>query len=118
MAPVTIRKATDGKHKFVATVHGDPSKRTIPFGAFGMSDYTLHHDAERRARYIRRHQKRENWGSSGRLTAGFYSKHLLWGPTTSLSKNLAIATEKYWPDSAMKTKRASRAKATDVNKTR
>ena len=96
--PVTIEKAHDGKHKYVAVVHGDPGKRRIPFGAFGMSDYNIHKDPERKARYIARHKRREKWGKSGRLTPGFYSLHLLWGPTTSLRKNVQIMLKKYWPE--------------------
>jgi hypothetical protein len=96
--PVTIETAHDGKHKYVAVVHGDPAKRRIPFGAYGMSDYNHHKDPERKARYITRHKRRENWDKSGRLTAGFYSLHLLWGPTTSLRKNVKIMLQRYWPE--------------------
>ena len=94
--PVTIKKASDGKHKFVAVVRVGATKKTIPFGAKGMSDYTIHHDKERRQRYITRHKAREDWTKSGRLTAGFYSKHLLWGPTPSLKNNLEIVLRRYW----------------------
>ena len=96
-APVTIEKARDGVHKYVAVVHGDPATARVPFGAVGYSDYTLHHDKARRQRYIIRHRKREDWTKSGRLSAGFYSLHLLWGPTTSLQKNTEIMLKKFWP---------------------
>jgi hypothetical protein len=93
---VTLSPAHDGKHKLVAHVREDGKERTVRFGAAGMSDYTQHHDKARRARYLARHQKRENWSRSGRLTPGFFSKHLLWGPTTSLDRNLRIMRRKYF----------------------
>jgi hypothetical protein len=52
--------------------------KTVSFGARGMSDYTLHKDPLRKARYIDRHQKRENWKKSGLRSAGFWSRWLLW----------------------------------------
>jgi len=50
--------------------------RTVSFGAKGMSDYTLHQDPLRKARYLARHSKREHW--SDPLTPGFWSRWLLW----------------------------------------
>lgn len=103
--PVTIKKAKDGKHKFVAVARVGNKKRTIPFGSKGMSDYTIHHDKERRKRYIARHNRREDWTKSGRLTAGFYSKHLLWGPTTSMKNNLEIILRRYWPGESKRSRK-------------
>ena len=103
--PVKIKKATDGKHKFVAIVRVGGKQRKIPFGAKGMSDYTLHHDKERRQRYVARHKSREDWTKSGRLTAGFYSKHLLWGPTTSMKNNLEIISRRYWSGEGKKSRK-------------
>ena len=65
--------------KIKAVIYG---KKTIHFGAAGMSDYTKHKDDERKQRYIDRHKKNENWTASGVDTAGFMSKHLLWGEKT------------------------------------
>jgi hypothetical protein len=50
----------------------------VNFGRVGYSDYTIHKDKERMGRYLTRHRRRENWGSSGRYTAGFWSRWLLW----------------------------------------
>lgn len=50
--------------------------RTIHFGQRGYSDYTVHKDPIRRAAYIARHAKRENW--SDPYTPGFWSRWLLW----------------------------------------
>jgi hypothetical protein len=50
----------------------------VDFGATGYSDYTIHHDPERKRRYMIRHQKKENWTKSGIKSAGFWSRWLLW----------------------------------------
>ena len=55
-------------------------KKTIPFGAKGMSDYTIHKNDERKERYINRHKKNENWNDI--YTAGFWSKNILWNKKT------------------------------------
>ena len=68
-------KANDGKHKYyIMTKTG----RHIYFGAAGMSDFTIHKDPERKNRYIKRHEKNENWNKSGIDTAGWWSRWLLW----------------------------------------
>jgi hypothetical protein len=71
--------ANDGKHKYYIIV---PPSRKVFFGASGYSDYTIHKDDERKLRYIKRHQERENWGKSGINTAGFWSRWLLWNLKT------------------------------------
>jgi hypothetical protein len=75
--PVLVRRARDRVHKFEA-VFSDGAPRVVRFGRQGYSDYTKHHDAKRKSRYIVRHQRRENWGRSGSRTAGFWSRWLLW----------------------------------------
>ena len=55
-------------------------KKTIPFGASGMSDYTIPKDDERKERYINRHKKNEDWDNI--YTAGFWSKIILWNKKT------------------------------------
>lgn len=83
-----LEPASDRKHKWIG-VFTDPAtkhEKRVPFGAFGMSDYTQHHDKLRRERYLLRHQARENWNDP--QTAGSLSKHLLWGNSTSLPANV------------------------------
>ena len=71
--------ATDGKHKyFIITSSG----HKVYFGAKNYQDFTIHKDEERKQRYIKRHQARENWGKSGIDTAGFWSRFLLWNKPT------------------------------------
>ena len=74
---VVIQKSRRKDKKLDAVIDG---KKTISFGAAGMSDFTLHKDDDRKERYIARHQKNENWRDP--KTAVFYSKHVLWDKTT------------------------------------
>lgn len=54
------------------------------FGASGYSDYTKHHDTQRRSRYLARHRKNENW--SNPKSAGALSRYILWNkPSLSAS---------------------------------
>ena len=46
--------ANDGKNKYYIITQ---SGKKIKFGAYGMSDYTLHKDEERKQRYMHRHKK-------------------------------------------------------------
>ncbi len=61
------------------------NSRVTHFGAKGYEDYTMHHDKQRRERYLNRH-KNENWENP--YTAASLSRYLLWGNSTSLQKNL------------------------------
>ena len=74
---IVISKSKNKNKKFDARIDG---KKTVSFGAAGMSDFTKHKDSERKQRYINRHKKNENW--SDHTTAGFMSKKLLWNKKT------------------------------------
>ena len=63
---VIIKPSKNKNKKFDAVID---DKKTISFGAKGMSDYTIHKDKERKERYIKRHGKNENWNDY--KTAGF-----------------------------------------------
>ena len=79
MKLVDIIVATDNKHKYTAIIKDKQEKiHKIHFGANGYSDYTKHKDDERKKRYILRHKENENWTSTGILTAGFWSRWVLW----------------------------------------
>ena len=71
----------DKKLKAVFT-YDDGKTNTTHFGAKGMSDYTIHKDKERRARYRKRHKKDLNTGDYTR--AGYLSYYILWGDKTNL----------------------------------
>lgn len=83
----SIKPADDGVHKYTAVFDNDGKEKTVHFGAKGMSDYTKHHDPERRARYLTRHRNREDW--SDPTTPGSLSRWILWGDSTSLAQNIA-----------------------------
>lgn len=77
---VKLELAKDGIHKNIAYLKKDDKVYKVQFGAFGMSDYTLHKDKERKERYIARHIKREDWKNP--LTSGFWSRWYLWNKPT------------------------------------
>lgn len=90
---IDIQPATQKGKKFQAIIEAPNLKRTIAFGAKGMSDFTKHKDPERKQRYIERHEAREDWTDP--LTAGFYSRWVLWNkPSLSASKKDAISKAK------------------------
>jgi hypothetical protein len=70
---IVITPSSKRDKKFEARIDG---KKSIHFGAKGMSDFTIHKDPERKERYIDRHSKNEDWNNP--LTAGFYSRWVLW----------------------------------------
>jgi len=72
---VILRPARNSVHKFEAIF---PDGTRVRFGRKGYSDYTKHKDSDRMQRYLTRHRRRENWGRSGRHTAGFWSRWILW----------------------------------------
>lgn len=75
---VRILKSPKRGKKYAAIFSYNNSNRTktIHFGAEGMSDFTKHKTPERKARYINRHKKRENWNVPD--TAGSLSRWILW----------------------------------------
>jgi len=56
-----------------------PDNKTVHFGAIGYEDYTMHHDDERKDRYISRHKK-EDWTDLSK--AGTWSRYILWNKKT------------------------------------
>ena len=77
MTEIIISKSANKNKKFDARIDG---KKTVSFGAAGMSDYRIHKDDERKQRYLDRHKKNENW--SDPTTAGFYATNILWNKPT------------------------------------
>ena len=79
---VVIKKSTKSDKKYMAifTNNDKSKKKTIHFGANGMSDYTIHKDKDRMNRYLNRHRKRENWEQCD--TAGALSRWILWNKPT------------------------------------
>jgi len=83
----SIDKATDGKHKFVATFeYKDGRVKHTPFGSFGMDDFTLTRDKMQRERYRERHSK--DLRTHDPTAAGYLSMFILWGESTSRKENI------------------------------
>jgi hypothetical protein len=79
---VSIKKATDGKHKLTATFKNKETNRnkTVHFGAVGYTDFIKSGDEEKKKLYLNRHKARENW--SDPTSAGALSKFILWNKPT------------------------------------
>lgn len=75
---IIIKRTSKPDKKFEAILDG--GRKTLPFGAKGMSDYTIHKDTDRKERYIARHKTTEDWNNYN--TAGFYSRWILWNKPT------------------------------------
>lgn len=83
--------------KLLRVVHAkNPAKKwraefsdgsSTEFGASGYQDYTQHKDEERRRLYRARHAK--DLLTEDPTAAGYLAYHLLWGPSTSLARNIA-----------------------------
>lgn len=72
--------------KYDAHFSTDGRKKTTPFGARGMDDYTKTHDKEQRERYRSRHRK--DLQTHNPTSPGYLSWYILWGQHTSLRANL------------------------------
>lgn len=90
----SIQRARDNIHKYKVVLDiGDGQTKTVRFGQHMASDYLIHRDKARRQRYLDRHRAREDWNDP--TTAGFWSKHILWGDTTSFTENLEITKKRF-----------------------
>ena len=69
---IVIKHSDKPDKKYMAIID---NKKTIHFGAKNYSDYTMHHDDERKQRYLQRH-KHDHYTNP--LYASFYSTSLLW----------------------------------------
>ena len=89
MNTVIILKSHRPDKKFDAFVDG---RKIASFGAKGYEDFTTHKNEDRKERYIQRHRKNEDWTDP--LTAGFYSRWLLWNKET-LQDSLKDMNERF-----------------------
>lgn len=94
MITVRLLKSSNPQKKYKVIVNNGEITKTIHFGQGGAMDFIKWNTVdkrkalERRTAYIRRHFKREDWNKSGIMTAGFWSKWLLWNkPTLEQSIN-------------------------------
>ena len=94
MKLLSVKKSDKPEKKYMAIFESDSGRtKTTHFGAAGMDDYTLTKDKEQRERYRERHAK--DLRTRDPTRAGFLSMEILWGPTTSVVKNVEIYKRKY-----------------------
>ena len=67
-------------------------EKKISFGGAGYSDYTIHHDKERRHRYQIRHA---NDNLDDPTSAGFWSYYCLWGRSTNLATSFTHTVARF-----------------------
>ncbi len=87
---IGLHRSDNPDKKYYVELEGASGRtKTIYFGDANSKDYTLFNALERnehKRRYLQRHKSREDW--SDPETAGFWSKHLLWGDTPNIRENL------------------------------
>ena len=77
---IVVKPSTNTNKKYMTVINFPNIKKTIHFGAKGMSDFTKHKDENRKKRYDARHRPNENWNDP--LSAGFWAK---WVPSLTLA---------------------------------
>jgi len=82
MVFVEIKPSTTKAKKLMAIFYDEKNKKikTTHFGQKGASDFTINKDKERKDKYLKRHEKRENWNDY--MTAGSLSRWILWNKPT------------------------------------
>lgn len=74
------------KDKKLVAKFAEPTK-TVHFGMKGSTTYIDDKDPARRKAYLDRHRENETWNNP--TTPGSLSRHILWGESTSMKKNIA-----------------------------
>ena len=86
---IIIKPSSNRLKKFDAIID---DKKKISFGQKGASDFTINKNEDQKNRYINRHKKNENWNDP--LTAGFFSKNILWNKT-SLNESIKDTNRRF-----------------------
>jgi hypothetical protein len=80
---LSIRPSTEPEKKLDVVLQTDSNReKTVRIGQKGADDFTKTKDDAQKQRYINRHSAREDWKLSGVLSAGFWSRWLLWNRET------------------------------------
>ena len=87
---ILVTRSTHKYKKLMAKI----GETTVHFGAIGFSDFTKNKDPARKAAYIARHKKNEDWSLAGIRTAGFWAYHLLWSEPT-IAESVAKLNRKF-----------------------
>jgi hypothetical protein len=85
VSSVELKKSPNKTKKYRAVFKDEKGNvvKNTDFGGKGYSDYTIHKDKERRARYRKRHSK-DVKGVKDFTTAGHLSMDVLWGDSSNL----------------------------------
>jgi len=68
--------------------------KSVHFGLKGSNTYLEHGDKTKRANYLNRHRKNENWNDP--YTAGALSSRLTWGHSTNLQTNIKEFNKRFF----------------------
>jgi hypothetical protein len=74
------------KDKKLVAKFAEPTK-TVHFGMKGSTTYIDDKDPDRRKAYLDRHRENETWNNP--TTPGSLARHILWGESTSMKKNIS-----------------------------
>ena len=85
-----IQQSTRAGKRFMATY---ANGKVVHFGQAGGKTYIDEGDKAKRAAYLARHEKRENWNDP--FSAGSLSRYLLWGDSTDLETNHQAFMKKF-----------------------
>ena len=85
-----IKKSTRKGKRFMVTFQNG---KTVHFGLDGGKTYIDEGDKIKRAAYLARHQKRENWNDP--YSAGALSKFITWGESTDINKNIEAFVKRF-----------------------
>lgn len=94
MKLIAITESNVSGKKMMAIFYNPITKRTktTHFGSIGYEDFTIHKNPERKARYIARHCKNENWNDP--TSAGALSRYILWEKPT-LKQSISFYKKKF-----------------------
>jgi hypothetical protein len=80
---ISVTPSSDSDKKLDVKLETDSGRtKTIRIGQKGADDFTKTRDEEQKKRYLERHRAREDWTQTGLMTAGFWSRYLLWNKET------------------------------------
>ena len=82
-----------GKNILLYLKMNNGRQKSVHFGAAGMDDYTITHNAEQRARYRKRHEK--DLHTSDPTRAGYLSYFILWGNSTNINANVSAYKRRF-----------------------
>jgi hypothetical protein len=86
MIRLLVVKSSNKNKKYDAIFTDGTKEKKISFGAAHMNDYTITGDKKARERYIKRHEKNEDWNNP--FTRGALSYYILWGDSNDINKNI------------------------------